>query len=113
MEEATEKEAVNLSRVTTHEVGHLLGVDHSEDTKAVMYYAMEVGDQGVSRLKEDDIQAVTLLYSGLETALIEEAESFSGCMSVAAGRAPAGSLASLVILALLVWISCRVRRESR
>jgi hypothetical protein len=55
----------NLSRnlriaVLSHEIGHVLGLGHSEDTAALMYYAIRA--DRTPRLAADDIDAITYLY---------------------------------------------------
>jgi hypothetical protein len=111
---ALRKPALNLNRVTTHEIGHLLGIDHSDYPEAIMYYAMNLEDASVSELHPDDIEAASVLYGGYPEEIVADAEAYSGCLSVAAGRSPAGSLFSVIVLLLSVWmISYRARRGNR
>ena len=55
-----ESRQANLLWVATHEIGHALGLDHSDKRSAIMYqyYSFE----GMVRLDIDDIQAIQALY---------------------------------------------------
>jgi hypothetical protein len=64
-----------LGVVLTHEIGHCLGVGHSADTEALMYYQSGAGRQVV--LAQDDIDAVTYLYPKQELG-----KAFPGCGSI-------------------------------
>jgi len=67
---------VNLQDVATHEIGHLLGLDHTYLEKATMWpYAV----QGQSTLAEDDIAGVRSLYPSEDFARLTE--SFSGTVT--------------------------------
>ncbi len=52
---------VDLQSVATHEVGHLLGLDHSNLNRATMFYAY-TGGTSARRLHDDDVQGVCALY---------------------------------------------------
>ncbi len=53
--------SIDLVSVVTHEVGHFLGIAHSPDPTAVMYYAYNPGT--IKRdLTPDDIAAVCTIY---------------------------------------------------
>ncbi|KAF3444902.1 hypothetical protein FNV43_RR14595 [Rhamnella rubrinervis] len=53
---------VDLMSVTLHEIGHLLGLLHSEDTSAVMYPYFDYG--AIHRhLEDDDKKGIQALYS--------------------------------------------------
>jgi predicted Zn-dependent protease len=55
----------NIQRVVEHEVGHLLGLDHSGDLSSVMY--PYVGKRN-SPLSPDDIHGITALYPSAASA---------------------------------------------
>lgn len=46
----------------THELGHVLGLDHSEDPDAVMYATSRAGELSKRRLAEDDREGIHYLY---------------------------------------------------
>lgn len=55
-------DAVDLESVAVHEIGHLLGLDHSFDTSAVMYAYFGYGLRKVN-LAADDIAGIQDLYN--------------------------------------------------
>ena len=61
----------NLLFVATHELGHALGLDHSEKTKALM--APNIFMTGEVKLDIDDIQGIQALYGapGLTRPYVE------------------------------------------
>ncbi len=52
-----------LERVLGHEIGHVLGLNHSQDTAAMMYVTV-VGDGSYSVLHRDDQRGIGFLYPG-------------------------------------------------
>ncbi len=64
-----------LGVVLTHEIGHSLGIGHSADPNALMYYASGPGRKVV--LAKDDIDAVTYLYPKQEVG-----KNMLGCGSI-------------------------------
>ncbi len=53
---------MDVANIATHEVGHFLGLDHSDDLSATMYYSTTSGLTGASTLSADDIQGVCAVY---------------------------------------------------
>ena len=53
----------NLLQTVTHEIGHSLGLEHSNDRDAVMYPFIKPYDPGF-KLGLDDIQGIHELYGG-------------------------------------------------
>lgn len=53
----------DLQAIATHEIGHNLGLDHSEYQTATMYYAY-TGGTSARNLSEDDVAGVCALYPG-------------------------------------------------
>jgi Matrixin/FG-GAP-like repeat/Fibronectin type III domain len=76
--------SANLAEVTTHEVGHAIGFDHSPDTNAIMYAQAHGGGRGAT-LGSDDIAAVTFLYPGLKSAPTPTAPAAPGSLLAVAG----------------------------
>ncbi|KAJ9175377.1 hypothetical protein P3X46_013940 [Hevea brasiliensis] len=52
---------VDLESVAVHEIGHLLGLDHSEDPNAIMYSTFSYGITKRD-LSTDDVQGIRTLY---------------------------------------------------
>lgn len=71
-------DSVAANVVLTHEIGHIIGIGHSSDENALMYYATSAGRQSV--LAKDDIDAVSYLYP------MQEAPGGLACASIAAMR---------------------------
>ncbi|WCJ35746.1 matrix metalloproteinase [Euphorbia peplus] len=59
--ENPEPTEVDLESVAVHEIGHLLGLDHSEDPNAIMYATFAYGITK-RELATDDIQGIRALY---------------------------------------------------
>jgi MYXO-CTERM domain-containing protein len=51
----------DLQSIATHEIGHNLGLGHSRQSNATMYYAYQ-GGSGTRSLSQDDISGVCSLY---------------------------------------------------
>ena len=54
-------DAYHLETVALHEIGHLLGLHHSAERAAIMYF--EIGAGEVKNLHEDDIAGIRALYN--------------------------------------------------
>ncbi len=53
---------MDVANIATHEIGHFLGLDHSESLAATMYYSTSTGLTVASTLSADDIQGVCAIY---------------------------------------------------
>jgi hypothetical protein len=95
---------LDLLDVATHEVGHLLGFEHSDDPEATMYVSGPPGSTERRTLDDDDLQALTAAY-GTPPALGRA--DMQGC--AAEGR-PTG--APLVSISLALSALLRRRRAS-
>lgn len=110
---------MDLENTLVHEIGHLIGLDHSSDPEATMYRSASAGETIKRTLAADDRNALCAVYSkgravrtcgGALTPAQCEArrqryESTSTCASAGGGAATA-SLVAAVAAALL-------RRRSR
>lgn len=52
----------DVQSVATHEIGHQLGLDHSQYQDATMFYATGMGDTSPRSLSSDDIEGICYLY---------------------------------------------------
>lgn len=52
----------DLEGIATHEIGHLVGLDHPEVFEATMYYAVGPCDMTKASLSESDINGVSFIY---------------------------------------------------
>ncbi len=52
----------DYANTLTHEIGHVLGLDHSEDPEAVMYPTAPEGETSKRTLAEDDREGIRYLY---------------------------------------------------
>jgi hypothetical protein len=55
--------AANFAEVATHELGHVLGLDHASDSNATMYPMAHFDGRGAS-LRQDDISGLQTIYPG-------------------------------------------------
>ena len=64
---------VDVASVSAHEVGHALGLDHSDIANSTMWPATGPGDDSARSLAQDDIDAICELYpSGGEVPVAPE-----------------------------------------
>jgi hypothetical protein len=70
---STSEEAISndLQAVLTHEVGHFLGLDHSEDDRATMRWNYDLANLGARTLSDDDRAGICSIYAPLEEPLLE------------------------------------------
>lgn len=74
----------DLWNALVHEFGHALGLDHSEDADATMYFQTSVGETSKRDLSADDVETFASVYGG---EYPYEAFMPVGCAS-AAGSTP-------------------------
>lgn len=107
-------DAVDLQNVVTHELGHFLGLAHSEDVSATMWCAAQRGDQEKRTLADDDKAGLCAIYKNgaafIDTMVAETTAATSatgdtqGCAvhSSSASSAP-WLLVLLILLNLRSW----------
>lgn len=118
----------DLQSILTHEVGHFLGLAHSDDSNATMYDKYQAGSVDLRTLKADDIEGICTVYPpdrktpacdptprhGFASECAMETANVSGCCTTAPGHAKtggvAGSALSLIGAGLSIFL---VRRRSR
>ncbi|MCP4604126.1 MAG: matrixin family metalloprotease [Proteobacteria bacterium] len=93
-----QKDTLSISAVTDHEVGHLLGLAHSEVTEAVMYPIIEMGKERSNKLHEDDRAAIEILYIEIPEEEIESMDCAVMANSVDRSRSPWPLAAFFIIL---------------
>lgn len=101
---------IDVESNVTHEVGHLIGLDHTPDREATMYYAMVEGDLSRRDLSDNEVAGVCFIYPAGEPTpegTLPEAvpdEDDSGGCSVVRCRdlGQAGTVALLVVLAIAI-----------
>jgi len=103
-------DAVDLQNVITHELGHFLGLAHSEDASATMWCAAQRGDHEKRSLADDDKVGLCAVYKngaafidapvGPTTAPASEPEDAGGC---ALHTSPVGSAPWALLLPVLAW----------
>lgn len=62
------KVVYDLESIMTHELGHLLGLAHSDDANATMNPAYDMGSTGFRSLGTDDVSALCAVYPPTRTA---------------------------------------------
>lgn len=95
-----------LAVTIAHEMGHALGLGHTADTDALMYYSIAGKDAAV--LTRDDMEGISFLYP--------RSEFSGGAFGCARTAAPhqAGALGSLGVVCLLAaFVLGRIVRSER
>lgn len=81
--------------VITHEIGHVLGLGHSGDTNALMYY--DASARKSATLAQDDVDGMTYLYARDE---LGPDQMFGGCSVIGVQSHKLSSRWSMVLLML-------------
>ncbi|KAL3537019.1 hypothetical protein ACH5RR_000385 [Cinchona calisaya] len=100
------KVAIDLESVATHEIGHLLGLAHTNDKEAVMYPSLKPRQKKVD-LNIDDIRGIQALYGSnpnFKSPDILESDRFSS--DVVDARKSLLSTWSVFILLGLLQLLC-------
>jgi hypothetical protein len=102
--------SVDVQNVLTHEVGHVLGLDHSSDANAVMYARAAAGETSKRTLTQDDIDGACYLYpkEGDPPWLEQSDGCATGCS--AGCRRPAPGSTPALLLGVVLLGARRVRR---
>lgn len=92
----------DLMNMLTHELGHAVGLSHSQVEDATMYFQASKGERGKRNLTIDDEEGARFLYGDLLAAS-------AGC--AAAPRAPIGGLGLAAIGLAFAFRSARRRPD--
>jgi hypothetical protein len=105
---STQPSAV-LKTIIAHEIGHVLGLGHSQDSSALMWYS--AGAKTNAALSQDDVDGISYLYPRNETG----GDKIMGCGLVHAlkGRGEPPTTGSGVALALLFLLPLLIALNSR
>jgi hypothetical protein len=98
-------EAYDLQAAVTHEVGHALGLDHSDVHDAVMFATATPGAVWRRTLDADDREAVRVLYPPVRTRPRPDG-GWPGCATLPPDRWPPAG----IVLAVIAGVSLRLRR---
>jgi len=106
--------STDLANTATHEIGHVLGIDHSEVMGSTMFASAPLGETSKRTLSSDDIDAVCTIYPIGEPANVCEHayglrrpdDGDGGCGGCASSGTGAG-------LAWVVALGCLIRFRSR
>ncbi len=90
---------VKTEIIAAHEIGHVLGLGHSSDSSAMMYYS--TGYKNDATLSQDDLEGFTYLYPRDETSGDTLA---GGCGAIFVWRGPPGPKPQAKMLFVLLAI---------
>jgi Matrixin len=94
---------IDVQGIATHEIGHLVGLAHSEDNTSVMYFEYEPGELRQRDLTEDDAAGISYLYPCASKDCDEAfVPADNGCK---ADLAAAGTGGGIVVLALVLGLA--------
>ena len=101
-------EGLAFDRVLSHEIGHLLGIDHSEEKEAIMYASLSISNKETPALHDDDVAAGETLYADFEESQPTEV---SACSVSNVGAANSGVGLFGLLIALFAYIRIRSPRR--
>jgi len=81
----------DVQNTVTHEFGHVLGLDHSKDPEATMYYSAQPGDLSKRTLAADDITGLCFIYESWSVPDQETSSAVEGGLVVEETGATASS----------------------
>lgn len=119
--------AYDLDSIITHESGHFLGLAHSCDSDATMFYSYVAADTKLRTLEADDIAGVCAIYPpgkdvnacdptprhGFSTECGSEVDDKGCCTTAPGGPSRSGTAAVVALLAAVGLGAARKRRKRR
>lgn len=105
----------DVQNTVTHELGHLIGLDHTDDPEATMFGGTEPGEFTKRDLGADDLDAVCYMYPAgddtpLETVTSDPAPlELEGAGCAVSGGRPVGGVVGWVAVALTALFARRRR----
>ncbi len=116
----------DLESVLTHEVGHVLGIAHSDDPNATMCPQYTKGDISPRALSQDDIQAVCdayppdraagcvpLPHGGLRSTCPAPSQTSSSGCTFSPSPGPQPAACAVLLAAFAAWSARRRRSYAR
>ncbi len=106
---------IDLRNTMTHEVGHFLGLDHSQNTEATMYRSADRGETKKRNLHEADLNGLCHIYRDSNTTTPAggsgtNGRSDRGCACNATSGSP---VAPMVIALSLLLVAIGTRRTQK
>jgi MYXO-CTERM domain-containing protein len=101
---------IDVQNTVTHEAGHTLGLDHTDNPSATMYASAPSGQTSKRILGSDDIAGICAIYPrGAQTVTCMQNATAPGGCGCSPGQSGPGSV--LATLAVLLQIARRSRRR--
>jgi Matrixin len=103
--------STDLENTAVHEIGHVLGIDHSPVSGSTMYASAPQGETAKRTLAQDDVEAICSIYPAGEPA--DVCEEAYGLRRPGGGGCTCDSAGGSALLGLLPILAWSLRRRSR